>query len=129
VSAVEATAKKTILRIELWHGALLLVLLAALGPQRLVDPVALLAGGLFMGVNFILLSLGIAWVLMPFAGKGRVKAGVGLLALKIIIFLALLSALFFKFSLDALSFSLGFSTLILAIVIEAVRVKLKAEET
>jgi hypothetical protein len=126
---VEATAKKTILRIELWHGALLLVLLAALGPQRFVDPVALLAGGLFMGVNFILLSLGIAWVLMPFAGKGRVKAGVGLLALKIIIFLALLSALFFKFSLDALSFSLGFSTLILAIVIEAVRVKLKAEDT
>ena len=108
---------------------MLLVLLAALGPQRFVDPVALLAGGLFMGVNFILLSLGIAWVLMPFAGKGRVKAGVGLLALKIIIFLALLSALFFKFSLDALSFSLGFSTLILAIVIEAVRVKLKAEET
>jgi len=129
VSAVQATAKKTILRIELWHGALLLVLLAALGPQRFVDPVALLAGGLFMAVNFILLSLGIAWVLMPFAGKGRVKAGVGLLALKIIIFLALLSALFFKFSLDALSFSLGFSTLILAIVIEAVRVKLKAEET
>ena len=129
MSAVEATAKKTILRIELWHGALLLVLLAALGPQRFVDPVALLAGGLFMAVNFILLSLGIAWVLMPFAGKGRVKAGVGLLALKIIIFLALLSALFFKFSLDALSFSLGFSTLILAIVIEAVRVKLKAEET
>lgn len=129
MSAVEATAKKTILRIELWHGALLLVLLAALGPQRFVDPLALLAGGLFMGVNFILLSLGIAWVLMPFAGKGRVKAGVGLLAVKIIIFLALLSALFFKFSLDALSFSLGFSTLILAIVIEAVRVKLKAEET
>lgn len=129
MSAVEATAKKTILRIELWHGALLLVLLAALGPQRFVDPLALLAGGLFMGVNFILLSLGIAWVLMPFAGKGRVKAGVGLLAVKIIIFLALLSALFFKFNLDALSFSLGFSTLILAIVIEAVRVKLKAEET
>ena len=126
---MEAASKKTILRIELWHGALLLVLLAALGPQRLVDPVALLAGGLFMGMNFILLSLGIAWVLMPFAGKGRVKAGVGLLAVKIIIFLALLSALFFKFSLDALSFSLGFSTLILAIVIEAVRVKLKAEET
>jgi len=126
---MEATAKKTILRIELWHGALLLVLLAALGPQRFVDPVALLAGGLFMGVNFILLSLGIAWVLMPFAGKGRVKAGVGLLAVKILIFLALLSALFFKFNLDALSFSLGFSTLILAIVIEAVRAKLKAEET
>ena len=128
MSAVEATAKKTILRIELWHGALLLVLLAALGPQRFIDPLALLAGGLFMGVNFILLSLGIAWVLMPFAGKGRVKAGVGLLAVKIIIFLALLSALFFKFNLDALSFALGFSTLILAIVIEALRVKWKAEE-
>ena len=126
---MEATAKKTILRIELWHGALLFFLLAVLGPQRFVDPLALLAGGLFMGVNFILLSLGIAWVLVPFAGKGRVKAGVGLLALKILIFLALLATLFLKINLDALSFSIGFSTLILAIVIEAVRVKLKAEET
>jgi hypothetical protein len=124
---MEAAAKKTIFRIELWHGLMLLALIGALGPRRLIDPVALLAGGLFMGVNFLLLSFGVAWVLTPFAGKGRVKAGVGLLVFKILIFLALLSALFFRFNIDAISFSLGFSTLLLAIVIEAVIIKTKAE--
>ena len=118
---MEAAAKKTILRIELWHAILLLGLMATLGPSKFIDVTALLAGGVFMGVNFLLLSFGIAWVLTPLAGKGRVKAGVGLLVLKILIFLGLLSALFFRFELDALSFALGFSTLIVGIVIEAVR--------
>ena len=117
---MEATARKTILRIELWHGILLLVLLAILGPAKWIEPPALLAGGIFMGVNFLLLSLGIAWVLTPLAGKGRIRAGVGLLILKIVIFLALLTMLFFRFDLDAVSFALGFSTLILAIVLETV---------
>ncbi len=117
---MEATARKTILRIELWHGILLLVLLAILGPAKWIEPAALLAGGIFMGVNFLLLSLGIAWVLTPLAGKGRIRVGVGLLILKIVIFLALLTTLFFRFDLDAVSFALGFSTLILAIVLETV---------
>lgn len=117
---MEATARKAILRIELWHGILLLVLLAILGPAKWIEPAALLAGGIFMGVNFLLLSLGIAWVLTPLAGKRRIKAGVGLLVLKIVIFLALLTTLFFRFDLDAVSFALGFSTLILAIVLETV---------
>lgn len=118
---MEAVAKKTILRIELWHTILLLSLLAALGRTKFVDPTALIVGGVFMGVNFLLLSFGVAWVLTPMAGKGRVKAGVGLLVLKILIYLGLLSAVFFHFKIDALSFSLGFSTLLIAIVIEAVR--------
>lgn len=118
---MEAAAKKTILRIELWHTILLLSLVATLGRSKFIDATALLVGGVFMGVNFLLLSFGIAWVLTPLAGKGRVKAGVGLLVLKIVIFLGLLSALFFRFELDALSFALGFSTLIVGIVIEAVR--------
>lgn len=117
---MEATARKAILRIELWHGILLLVLLAILGPAKWIEPAALLAGGIFMGFNFLLLSLGIAWVLTPLAGKRRIKAGVGLLVLKIVIFLALLTTLFFRFDLDAVSFALGFSTLILAIVLETV---------
>ena len=117
---METAAKKSIIRIELWHGVLLLALLVTLGPARLIDPAALLAGGIFMGVNFLLLSLGIAWVLTPLAGKGRVKAGIGFLVLKIILFLVLLTTLFFHFALDALSFALGFSTLILAIVLESV---------
>jgi hypothetical protein len=118
---MESAAKKTILRIEFYHGVLLLMLWVALGPTKLVDLRALLAGGIFMGINFLLLSCGVAWVLTPLAGKGRVKAGIALLVLKIIIFLALLTTLFFRFELDAISFALGFSTLILAIVLETVR--------
>jgi hypothetical protein len=118
---METTAKKTILRIELWHTLLLLSLWVALGSSKFIDPTALFIGGVFMGTNFLLLSFGVALVLTPLAGKGQVKAGVGLLVLKIIIFLGLLTALFFRFDLDALSFALGFSTLIVAIVIETVR--------
>jgi Kef-type K+ transport system membrane component KefB len=114
-------ANRTILRIELWHAALLVVLLGALAPARLVEPKAMLLGGLFMGVNFLLLCYGIAWILTPLASRGRVKAGVALLTLKVVLFLALLSVLFFKLGLDAISFTLGFSTLLVAIVIEAVR--------
>ena len=125
---MEASARKTIIRIELWHGILLLVLLAVLGPAKWIDPAALLAGGIFMGVNFLLLSLGIAWVLTPLAGEGRIKAGIGLLILKIVVFLALLTTLFFRFDLDAISFALGFSTLIVAIVLESFTRTAQAEK-
>ena len=118
---MEPAARRTLLRIELWHGIFLLVLLAVLAPTKSVDPTALLAGGIFMGINFLLLGFGVAWLLTPLAGKGRVKAGIGLLILKIAIILALLMTLFFRFNLDAISFALGFSTLILAIVLESVR--------
>lgn len=124
---MEAAAKKTILRIELWHVVMLLGLLVTLGPAKFVEPTALLFGGLFMGVNFLLLSYGVAWVLMPLAGRGKVKIGIGLLVLKIGIFLALLATLFFRVQLDAISFALGFSTLLLAILVEMVRTKIKLE--
>jgi hypothetical protein len=114
-------ATKAILRIELWHAGLLLVLMLALGPVRLVEPASMLLGGLFMGVNFLLLCYGVAWVLTPLAGKGNVKAGVALLVFKVLLFLGMLSMVFFKFGMDAVSFSVGFTTLLAAIVIEAVR--------
>jgi hypothetical protein len=122
---MEAESKKTILRIELWHVVMLLALLVTLAPGKFVEPQSLLIGGLFMGINFLLLSYGVAWVLTPLAGKGRVKAGVGLLILKIAIFLALLAALFFRVQVDALSFALGFSTLLLAILVETLRTRIK----
>ena len=122
---MEAAARKMILRIELWHVILLAALLATLGQSRFLDPTALVAGGIFMGVNFLLLAYGIAWILRPLAGKGRVKTGVGLLILKIVIFLGLLSTLFFRFNLDAVSFAAGFSTLIIAIVLETLRAAVK----
>jgi len=122
---MEAESRKTILRIELWHVVMLLALLVTLAPGKFVEPESLLIGGLFMGINFLLLSYGVAWVLTPLAGKGRVKAGVGLLILKIAIFLALLAALFFRVQVDALSFALGFSTLLLAILVETLRTRMK----
>jgi len=118
---MEAAAKKTILRIELWQGLILFALLVTLRQTGWVDPKALLLGGVFMGINFFLLSYGVAWVLTPLAGKGRIRAGVGLLVLKIILFLGLLTTLFFRFDLDAISFALGFSTLIIAILVEVLR--------
>jgi hypothetical protein len=122
---MEAASKKTILRIELWHVVMLLALLVTLAPGKFVEPEGLLIGGLFMGINFLLLSYGVAWVLTPLAGKGRVKAGVGLLVVKIAIFLALLATLFFRVQVDALSFALGFSTLLLAILAETIRTRMK----
>ncbi len=113
-------AKKTIFRIEAWHGLLLLVVLTAVSASKILDPTAILMGGLFMGINFLLLGYGVAWLLEPLASSGRIKAGIGLLALKVVIFLMLLSVLFFRFSLDAISFAVGFSTLLVAIVIETV---------
>jgi hypothetical protein len=118
---METTAKRTILRIETWHAVILLGLVAALWQSRVLDPVALLAGGIFMGVNFLLLSYGVAWLITPLAGSKRIKAGISLLVLKIIVFLALLTTLFFRFDLDPVSFAVGFSTLLVAIIIETVR--------
>ncbi len=124
---MEAKARKTILRIECWHAVLLLALFLVLGRGTAIDGMALIAGGVFMGVNFLLLSFGVAAVLTPLASKGKVKLGVGLLVLKVVLLLALLTTVFFRFQWDAISFALGFSTLIVAIVVEAVRGSLAVE--
>jgi hypothetical protein len=118
---MSTAANKIIWRIELWHAALLLALLGSLAPAQLVEPTSMLLGGLFMGVNFLLLCYGVAWILTPLAGKGNVKAGVALLIVKIMLFLGMLSLVFFNFGMDAISFAVGFSTLLVAIVIEAMR--------
>ncbi|MFB3092712.1 MAG: hypothetical protein ACE1ZD_05860, partial [Dehalococcoidia bacterium] len=76
-------------------------------PLGVIEPYSLVIGGLFMGVNFLLLGLGIRWVLTPFAGKGKVRTGVFLLTVKLVLFMGLLSAFFLKFPFDALSFALG----------------------
>ena len=116
----QRTGAWTILRIELWHGLLLVAAVATLGQSSFIDVRALLIGGIFMALNFFLLGFGVLWVLTPLAGQGRIRAGVSLLVLKIIIFLGLLMLLFFRFEIDGLSFALGFSTLILAVLVEGV---------
>ncbi|OGQ83045.1 MAG: hypothetical protein A3F90_19920 [Deltaproteobacteria bacterium RIFCSPLOWO2_12_FULL_60_19] len=108
----------TVVRIEALHAMLVAGLWLALVPTRIAQPGALFAGALFMGVNFLLLSCGIRWVLTPFAGKGRVRTGILLLILKMGLFLGLVAALFLRIQLDPLSFTLGFSSLLIAIVFE-----------
>jgi hypothetical protein len=118
-TVMEPAAKKTILRIELCHGLSVLGLLLVLAPLNLIEPLPLVIGGMFMAVNFFLLSYGLALVLTPLADKRRIKTGIALLISKLVMFLALLTTLLFQFKLDALSFAIGFSTLLVAILVEA----------
>ena len=108
----------SVLTVEVWHGILLLTLLVMLAPLRIVEPWALLLGGLFMGVNFFLLGYGMQWVLAPFARKGRVQAGIFLLVLKLVLFLGLLWALFRQVRLDGPSFAVGVTSLLVAVFLE-----------
>ena len=109
-----------VIRIEAMHAGLIAVLWLALAPAKAVEPLSLVAGGLFMGINFLLLSSGIRWVLTPFAGKGRVRSGVALLVLKMALFLGAITLLLTRVRLDPLSFTLGFSSLLAAILVERV---------
>ena len=104
-----------VLRVELWHGLLVAALLA-LVPLEWVEPTGLLLGGLFMGVNFLLLAVGIRWVITPFANKGRVRAGVFLLILKFCFLLGASWMLLTRIAPDAVSFAVGVNCLILAIL-------------
>jgi hypothetical protein len=109
-----------ILRIELLHGLLVVVLLALLTPIKAVEPAALVLGALFMGVNFLLMSYGIRWLLAPFVSKRRAALGVALLVVKLALFLGLISALFIRLPLHAPSFAVGISCLLAAIMMERV---------
>jgi len=107
-----------IIRIELLHATLIAGLWLALVPAQIVKPWDLLAGAVFMAANFLLLSCGIRWVLTPYAGKGRVRTGIALLILKMGLFLGLISVLLLRIQVDPLSFTVGFSSLLIAIVFE-----------
>ena len=107
-----------VVRIEVLHAAFATALCLALAPLKFVQPGSLGAGALFMGVNFLLLSSGIRWVLTPFAGRGRVRSGVFVLFVKMALFLGATWLLLARVRLDPLSFTLGFSSLLAAILVE-----------
>ena len=106
-----------LVRVLTWHTLLLLLLLIGSQIMRALAPGALLLGGVFMGLNFGLLSVGIRWVLSPTATKKRQRVGMALLGLKLLLFLGLVSALFFRMDLDGVSFVVGVSSLLIASVI------------
>jgi hypothetical protein len=106
-----------LVRVLTWHTLLLLLLLIGSQIMRVLAPGALLLGGVFMGLNFGLLSVGIRWVLSPTASRKRQRVGMALLGLKLLLFLGLVSALFFRMDLDGVSFVVGVSSLLIASVI------------
>src|SRR3972149_12122377 len=106
-----------LVRVLTWHTLLLLLLLIGSRVTHALEPGALLLGGVFMGLNFGLLSLGIRWVLSPTASRKRQRVGMALLGLKLLLFLGLVSVVFFRMELDGVSFVVGVSSLLVASVI------------
>src|ERR1041385_7519629 len=96
---------QTVVRIELLHLALVAALGITLVPTKWVYAGSLVVGALFMGINFLLLSSGIRWVLTPFAGRGRVRSGVALLILKMALFLGAMALLLTRVRLAPLLFT------------------------
>ena len=106
-----------LVRVEAWHTLLLLVLVIISQAMRVLEPTALVLGGVFMGLNFCLLSLGIRWVLSPASTKKRQRIGMALLILKLLLILGLVTALFSRMDLDGVSFIVGVSSLLVASII------------
>ena len=106
-----------LMRVLAWQTLLLLLLLIGSQVMRALEPGALLLGGAFMGLNFGLLSVGIRWVLSPTASRKKQRLGMALLSVKLLLFLGLVSALFFRMNLDGVSFVVGVSSLLVASLI------------
>jgi hypothetical protein len=107
-----------VVRIELCHSLLVLALMAFSVTAHMLEPKAVFLGGLFMGVNFLLLSTGIRWILTPAATKKRIRAGVILLGLKLLLIMGFISMLFFRFHLDGMSFGVGVTSLLIASIMD-----------
>jgi len=116
-AVTNSSPMRFVLRVEMWNFAIVLTLMAIVTVTKWIDPLALLGGGLFMGVNFFLLSMGVCWIISPNASKRRQRLGMILLVLKLLLFLGLVSAIFFKLKLDAIAFIIGISSLLVATVI------------
>jgi len=109
-----------VLRVEAWHTLLAGALIVALAPLKVLEPSGLLLGALFMGVNFLLLAYGIRWVITPFASQGRVRAGVFLLVFKFVFLLGASWFLLTRISLDGISFAVGVTCLVIAILVDRI---------
>lgn len=107
-----------VMRIELCHGLLLLALIVFSVAAHMLEPKAVFLGGLFMGVNFLLLAMGIRWILTPGATKKRIRAGAILLGLKLLLIMGFISLLFFRFNLDGVSFGLGVTSLLIGSIMD-----------
>ena len=107
-----------VLRVEAWHALLALALAVTLAPLDILEPMGVLLGAVFMGVNFLLLGYGIRWVITPFASRGRVRAGIFLLIFKFVFLLGASWFVLTRISPDAVSFAVGVTCLVLAIFLD-----------
>jgi len=107
-----------VLRVEAWHGLLVLTLLVTLAPLHIVEPLGLILGAAFMGVNFMLLACGLRWVIAPFATTGRIRAGIFLLVFKFVFLLVASWILLTRISPDGISFAVGVTCLVTAIFVD-----------
>jgi hypothetical protein len=107
-------------RILFLQGLLVFALVVFLWPAGVIEPATLFLSAIFMGANFLLLGYGIRWLLAPFASKRRLGLGIGLLVVKLALFLGMVSALFMRAPLHAPSFAVGISSLLAAILMERV---------
>lgn len=111
-------APLSIEQVEKLHWGLLVV---AVGVALLVpgaSPISVAAGGAFMGANVNLMKHLLRRVLRP-GGEPRVGIAIGLLALKLCLFLGLLLLLFRRIPIDGLSFAGGATVFLVASVVGA----------
>ena len=80
------------------------------------SPLSLIVGGAFMLADFYLIRVLVSRLIRP--GAGRVLAFGGL-ALKFLLVLALVAAVFYQWPVEPLSFAAGASVLLVAAVIDA----------
>ena len=81
------------------------------------SPVSLLAGGAFMLADFHLIRILVSRLIRPGAGRALAFGG---LALKFLLVLALVVAVFYQWPVEPLSFAVGASMLLVAAVLDAV---------
>jgi len=113
-------------RISVVHVVLVAAAAGVAYATRWIEPASLVLGGAVMGANFYLLRL-ISNLLRPewldAARRGRAALAVAALVLKFGLFLGLLAALFWRVTLEGMSFALGVTLLLVACVVEAARIE------
>lgn len=79
-------------------------------------PVSLLAGSGFMVLNFHLLRMLVSLLISPDSSKGVVAV---VLSLKLILFVMLIAAVFYSMPIEPMSFALGVTLFLVAIVVDS----------
>ena len=111
-------------RVERLHLSLLALVVASAALTNWLHPWSVAAGGGVMAANVWLMKSVVRRALRP---DGQAGVAMAMLAGKFGLLLALLVLLFWRVSLDGMSFAVGITLFPAAAVIEAVRVETRAQ--